>query len=46
MWTSRFKSDAAALRSRWTALESDWQSVVVGAVIVALIEALGVRVPW
>ncbi|SDQ38044.1 hypothetical protein [Natronobacterium texcoconense] len=36
----------ATLRSRWRALERDWQSVVVAAIVVATTVALEVRVPW
>jgi hypothetical protein len=31
---------------RWTALDSDWQGVLVGAAIVVLITVFGVTVPW
>ncbi|ADD06111.1 uncharacterized protein Nmag_2551 [Natrialba magadii ATCC 43099] len=35
-----------AVRSRWNALERDWQSVVVGALIVAFVSVLDVHIPW
>ncbi|WP_255170922.1 hypothetical protein [Natrononativus amylolyticus] len=34
------------VRAAWTRLERDWQSVVVGAAIVALTAAFGVQIPW
>ncbi|ELY83987.1 hypothetical protein [Natrinema altunense] len=34
------------IRARWTALERDWQSVVVGATIVGLVSVLGLPIPW
>ncbi|WP_196808418.1 hypothetical protein [Natrinema sp. J7-1] len=34
------------IRARWAALERDWQSVVVGATIVALVSGLGLPIPW
>ncbi|MFC4542968.1 hypothetical protein ACFO5R_13655 [Halosolutus amylolyticus] len=37
---------AAAVRSAWTALERDWRSVVVGAVIVAVVQVLNLGIPW
>ncbi|WP_267903121.1 hypothetical protein [Natronococcus pandeyae] len=40
----RSKLDVTAVYSRWTTLEHDWQSVVVGAVVVAVAGA--VRIPW
>ncbi|OIB58729.1 hypothetical protein BBD46_06920 [Natrialba sp. SSL1] len=36
----------AGVRSRWSALERDWQSVVVGATVVALVSLLDVHIPW
>ena len=39
-------SPVAALRSLWTNLERDWQSVTLGAVIVALIVLFEIPVPW
>ncbi|WP_275039962.1 hypothetical protein [Natronorubrum sulfidifaciens] len=35
-----------AIRSYWTALERDWQSVAVGAVIVALTVGFEIQIPW
>ena len=37
---------ADGLTARWSALERDWKSVVVGAAIVGLVNALGLQVPW
>lgn len=34
------------IRERWTALERDWQSVVVGTAIVTAIALSGVQIPW
>ncbi|WP_312910676.1 hypothetical protein [Natronosalvus caseinilyticus] len=31
---------------RWTALDTDWQGVVVGLAIVALVGGFGVDVAW
>ena len=31
---------------RWRELERDWQSVVIGVVIVALIFVFELRIPW
>ncbi|ELY89120.1 hypothetical protein C483_14255 [Natrialba hulunbeirensis JCM 10989] len=36
----------AEVRSRWSALERDWQSVVVGVTVVALVSLLDVHIPW
>ncbi|SIS12023.1 hypothetical protein [Natronorubrum thiooxidans] len=36
----------ASIRSQWTALERDWQSVAVGAAIVALTAAVEIQIPW
>ncbi|ELY51405.1 MULTISPECIES: hypothetical protein [Natronorubrum] len=36
----------AAIRSYWTALERDWQSVAVGAVIVVLTVVFEIQIPW
>ena len=33
------------VRERWTSLDADWQSVVVGAVVVSAVAA-GVYIPW
>ncbi|WP_306053133.1 hypothetical protein [Natronococcus wangiae] len=44
MSLERWKRGITAVRSRWTDLERDWRSVVVGATIVAL--AGTVRIPW
>ncbi|MFB6108293.1 MAG: hypothetical protein ABEJ82_05560 [Haloplanus sp.] len=46
MSTDGWRSATAAVRAWWTGLDSDWQSVVVGAVIVACTVAFGVRIPW
>ena len=37
---------AGALTARWSALERDWKSVVVGAAIVGLVNALELQIPW
>ncbi|ELY76220.1 hypothetical protein [Natrinema pallidum] len=37
---------STVIRDRWTALERDWQSVVVGATIVGLVSVLGLPIPW
>jgi hypothetical protein len=34
-----------AVRERWRGLDADWQSVVIGAVVVAAVAA-GVWIPW
>jgi hypothetical protein len=34
-----------AVRERWTRLDTDWQAVVVGAVVVSAVAA-GVPIPW
>lgn len=31
---------------RWRDLERDWQSVLVGAAIVALVSLLELQIPW
>ncbi len=31
---------------RWTALDTDWQGVLVGVAVVAFVVGLGVDVPW
>jgi hypothetical protein len=36
----------AAAQSGWTTLERDWQSVVVGAVIVATVAVFEIQIPW
>ncbi|AXR81563.1 hypothetical protein AArcMg_1551 [Natrarchaeobaculum sulfurireducens] len=36
----------AGLWDRWTALERDWRSVAVGAMIVGSIALLDLQVPW
>lgn len=41
-WRVEFDS----VRARWSALERDWKSVVVGTVIVALVGALEIQIPW
>ena len=41
-----WKQAVAAVRGRWTDLECDWQSVAIGLVIVAVIVAFDVRIPW
>lgn len=41
-----WQSTVRAVAVRWAALERDWQSVVVGAVIVAIVAGLGLQVPW
>ncbi|WP_440770666.1 hypothetical protein [Natronorubrum sp. DTA28] len=40
------RSSVDSLTARWWTLERDWKSVVVGGVIVALIGALELQVPW
>ncbi|WP_174811735.1 hypothetical protein [Salinadaptatus halalkaliphilus] len=42
----RWHTRVGAVLAQWHALERDWQSVVVGAVIVALIVAFEIRIPW
>jgi len=32
--------------NRWTALDSDWQGVVVGAAILGMISVTGISIPW
>lgn len=34
-----------AVREYWTRLDTDWQAVAVGAVVVSAVVA-GVRIPW
>ncbi|WP_459890797.1 hypothetical protein [Halostagnicola bangensis] len=34
------------VRSCWTSLERDWQSVAIGIMIVALTATLEIRIPW
>ncbi|MFU8868148.1 hypothetical protein [Natronococcus sp.] len=46
MSTERWSRGVAAVRSRWTDLERDWQSVAVGAVTVAAIAAFELQIPW
>ncbi|AGB37990.1 hypothetical protein [Natronococcus occultus] len=46
MVSDRLRRDAAAVRSRWTDLERDWQSVAVGAMTVTAIAALELQIPW
>lgn len=33
------------VRERWRHLDADWQSVVIGAVVVSAVAA-GVHIPW
>ncbi|MFP8952914.1 hypothetical protein ACLI4Z_08080 [Natrialbaceae archaeon A-arb3/5] len=37
---------AGTVTDRWRALERDWQSVFVGAAIVALVGAFELPIPW
>ncbi|SDJ37241.1 hypothetical protein [Natronorubrum texcoconense] len=46
MSSDEWWSSVDFLAARWSALERDWKSVVVGGVIVALIGALELRIPW
>ncbi|ELY66014.1 hypothetical protein [Natronococcus jeotgali] len=42
----RLRRRAAAVRSRWTGLERDWQSVAVGAATVATVAVFELQIPW
>jgi hypothetical protein len=46
MSTDRWSPDFRTIRSHWSALERDWQSVAVGAMIVATIAVFELQVPW
>ncbi|GEM_PF-3346948 len=35
-----------SVRTRWRALERDWQSVVIGSVIVVLVVLFEIPIPW
>ncbi len=37
---------AETVTGRWSALERDWKSVIVGGMIVALVSALELQIPW
>ena len=41
-----WRSTVHAVAGRWSALERDWQSVVVAAAILASIGALELQIPW
>ncbi|ELY53406.1 hypothetical protein [Natronolimnohabitans innermongolicus] len=41
-----WRSPVAGVTDRWRGLERDWQSVVVGATIVALVGTLEIPIPW
>ncbi|MDR9381416.1 MAG: hypothetical protein RI560_07070 [Natronomonas sp.] len=36
----------AGTLTRWSDLDTDWQGVLVGAAIVALVGLFGVDIPW
>jgi hypothetical protein len=44
--TDPLHSSVEAARSGWVALERDWQSIVVGATIVATVVVFEVQIPW
>ncbi|WP_455447936.1 hypothetical protein [Natrinema thermotolerans] len=35
-----------AVTDRWTVLERDWQSVLIGTAIVALVVLFELQIPW
>ncbi len=46
MVRNRLSRGAAVIRSSWTTLERDWQSVAVGATTVAAIAVFELQIPW
>ncbi|ELZ07373.1 MULTISPECIES: hypothetical protein [Natrialba] len=46
MSLDRWESGVTVVRSRWTGLERDWQSVVVAATIIVTTGLLEVQIPW
>ena len=46
MSTYIWRPTVETVTARWAALERDWQSVVIGAGIVALVWTLEVQIPW
>ncbi|WP_200840398.1 hypothetical protein [Natrialba sp. INN-245] len=42
----RWAAAAEMVRTHWRDLERDWQSVAVGAVIVVLVGAFELPIPW
>ena len=46
MSSDRWGVGVDAVYDRWRSLERDWQSVVIGAAIAALIAVFGIRIPW
>ncbi|MEY7848495.1 hypothetical protein AB7C87_04745 [Natrarchaeobius sp. A-rgal3] len=42
----RWAASVETVRSHWTDLERDWQSVAVGATIVGVVGVFGLPIPW
>lgn len=45
METDRAAQTLDTVRECWQRLDTDWQAVVIGAVVVSAVAA-GVRIPW
>ncbi|WP_175416343.1 hypothetical protein [Natrinema versiforme] len=46
MWIDGWQPTAGSVMDRWSDLERDWQSVLVGAAIVAPVSLLELQIPW
>lgn len=46
MSTELWSRTAGAVRKRWHSLERDWQSVAIGAMVVASVGVFDLQIPW